>query len=1411
MKTATRSRTRTLSPAAAPATLALATLLALAGAGAGTLPAQTTKGVTTISSNTTESDINYANTATGAGPLLTINTGITYSGTNINLTSPSSNATNGKWLLRLNNGATATIHGGTFTVTHPTNTANSGGLIHLYSGASPTRFTGYNLFFSASSPVGRAFSIGGNAPLNTTLEIHDSFAQSLGDRYALVDFEGNGNVLFTSSTLRTTGTAAPAVQFRNNPNNNTSNFVFADGVISTAGVDSPAFFTHPQGSGQPVFTDNITLINSLVSATQAVGLDVNADIRGAPNFPNTSNAPAGGWNGTVNLDLDHTPMTGGLAGLRVTTGVFHSSGSRFEVATTVNATLVNSSTLAGGILLDGSAKLNLAVDATSLVTGGIAIADKAILNLNQDVLDRIEGGLAITGAGALSVAATGAAGPALFTRDLSLSGSSSIRFEGDTLFSGILTFADSAGIIIANVSGTDLTLAPGAGFNGDPALRIENITADALGRATIPLIIDTTGAGLLATSSLTLVENEIPGTARVDFGRYGYSLVTTATTAELVLTRRQFRNAASGTWNISDMTYESTPAGTQHAFYLDGTGDLAGSTFTGSNITILAGGTGNNTGRMALVVTGGAEATIHGGTFAQTAANAADSLTTANYLYANSKLTLTDAVLYATGPKIRALGIQSSTTDGAYLTLERSLVYTTGTAPAFIFGGRGYVTMRSSTLATHGSSAPGAQFRGSNPEFYFSDGEITTHGVNSPGMWMGGAADFAGLTQMKIALKNSRVSSDTAAGIDVNTFIPALNDLPDTRAVQPSWFADFDITAENTTIAGPAAALRVTSRPYWSSNVNAYASSTIFFGEVPTTVRFNLKNTGTLDGDVLLTATPDHTAARAASLATVESPRSLTPPVTATLILNLDHSVLAGAYRADARTSSTIALLASSTVTGAIALSGNAAAAITLAGASTVNGAITLADSSTAAITFDASSRLAGGVIATGAATVTLDPSAGGAVSAPVTLSGVARLFIARPITLDGPLNLDDAGTAIAFGRVAGRDLVLGDHFTLAGNGKITVAGIAPAAAGLEEIPLIAAPAGNFPAGALTLEGGVIDYGLAGYTLDTRADGAWLVGGVGSVGAAMYDTPATAATEWFAGLAPVLSHLASLRPASPPSGAARGDTGTLWLDARASYLTAAGAGNLSFNQHTNALAVGGDSTWNLSAGTALAGFFADYAATARDFARDTDGATAAAGAGLYAEWRHPRGLFLGALARATQSKHEFSSNDPANRLDAEYKTREFGLAAELGWHLAHAATGFWLEPSAQAALVRLGGDDYAIRRDNGAGDDLAVNLAASTARHYRAQVRAGRDAGAWRWHVSLGAAHIAATGGAVSVPAQPGLPIASFALAGDRAELGLGCQRVIGQSGLLRLDWSYVKSRHYELPWSLALAYRHLW
>jgi outer membrane autotransporter protein len=1363
--------------------------------------AQTTKGVTTIASNTTESNITYSIT-TGNGPILTINA-VTYVGTNINLISTSPNTAAGKWLLRLQSNANATLHGG--TLTQPTTAGGiSGASIFLYNGNNGTRLTAEDLLITSLGPTSKGISLNQIAAgqRSSTLDLTRTHVKMDGPGSAALDFAGDAIATLTSSTLAVTGSGAAALTLRSAIGAAPLNLTLHDTLLQATGADSPAIYAHANNAH---FTHNLDLNHSTIQSTQASGLDINYHTP----VPHAVNATAN-YTGTYNIRLDHTTLTGATAGIRATTTAVNANGTTAEQAATIlNLTLANSSTLAGGIHLAGAAKLNLAADPTSLVTGGIHLSDKAILNLHPDDLDRIDGGLTLADTSAISVAAPApGAPPATFTRNLALSGSTSIRFEGDTLFTGTLNFADAAGIIIANVSGADLTLAPGAAFNGDPALRVENITTDILGRSRIPLIADTTGASLLATTTLTLIPNEIPGSARVDFGRYGYSLETTATSADLVLTRRQFRNATTGTWRLSDITYESTPAGTQHAFYLDATGDLAGSTFTGTNITILAGGTGANVARMALVVTGGAEATIHGGTLAQTNPNAADSLTTANYVYANSKLHLTDALLYATAPKIRALGIQSSTTDGAYITLERTHVYTTGTAPAFIFGGRGYVTMHSTTLATHGPSAPAAQFRGAQPEFYFTDGEITATGPNSPGMWLGGSADFAGLTQMKITLKNTRVASTTAAGIDINTFIPALNDLPDPRATQPSWFADFDLTAENTTITGPAAALRITSRPYWNSNVNNYASGTTFFADIPTTVRLNLKNTGTLAGDLLLTATPDHAAATAASAATVESPRALTPPVTATLILNLDHSVLAGAYRASARTTSTLALRNSSTLTGPLELTGDATAAITLAASSIINGPITLAGSSTATITFDATSRLPGGLRAADTATLTLDPAPGAAVTAPLTLSGAARLLIARPITLDGPLTLDDAGTAIAFARVAGHDLVLGENFTLAGNGKITLAGIAPPAATLDEIHLIDAPAGNFPLGALTLDGGLIDLGLAGYTLDTRPDGAWLVGGLGSVGAAMYDTAATAALEWLSALDPIHSHLASLRPHNP---AAHG-TGALWLDARASYLTAKGAGNLSFNQHTTALAAGGDTRWPLSTGDAITGFCLEYAAATRDFALRTDGSTATAAAALYAEWRHPRGLYLGALARLARNTRQFDSNDPGNRLDAEYKTRDLGLAIETGWRLASASRGLWLEPSLQAAHVRLGGKDYAIRRDAAIGDDdLAVSLENATARQYRAQVRAGRDTGPWRCHARIAAARIDSAGGAVRVPACPGLPETGPDLDGTRLEFGLGLQRALGKSGLLHCEGSYIKARAYELPWTLNLAYSHLW
>jgi outer membrane autotransporter protein len=546
-------------------------------------------------------------------------------------------------------------------------------------------------------------------------------------------------------------------------------------------------------------------------------------------------------------------------------------------------------------------------------------------------------------------------------------------------------------------------------------------------------------------------------------------------------------------------------------------------------------------------------------------------------------------------------------------------------------------------------------------------------------------------------------------------------------------------------------------------------------------------------------------------------------PVSLSGSSRLEAGITAGALAAGialADDATATLTLDNTTIADGLAATGRATLALALNNASTLDGGITLADTARVEITLDTGGRLRGDILAAGASTLTLAAPAGATLTlaSNLTLDG-ATWRLAGKVRHTGTLTIASPASTIAIATARGDDLVLDTGLTfapgIADTARLDIGAIAGDILGKPEIRVIHTGTAPFITESnpepLILSHPV-DYGLAAYTLENRADGAWLVGGLGTAGAAVVNSTALAASDWFATLDPVHRHLDRLRDLPPVPAGARFDTGRFWLHTRAADAAVDRPGDiLDFKQHTLALTTGVDMRRDGPHHLLTAGAFAATTRTDRDFTGAADGRTITTGAGLYALWRHTRGPHLAATARFDAAKTVFDTRTADNVMRASYHHQTAGASLEAGWRLDHLLpASLWLEPAVQIALARLAGVTYTTR-SNASDNRIPVTVDGARALQYLAQLSLGRALGEhWTARARLACADIDLTGGGVTAGVT-GTRLTGGALAGTRLEAALGLARRLTRDSLLSLDYDYSRAQNHTRPWSLSLSYTRAW
>ncbi|MDF9832449.1 putative repeat protein (TIGR02543 family) [Ereboglobus sp. PH5-5] len=192
-------------------------------------------------------------------------------------------------------------------------------------------------------------------------------------------------------------------------------------------------------------------------------------------------------------------------------------------AATAGITLLEGSSILGGITLDGDASATVTLDETSAVSGGISLNENTTLAIVSDGGDTLAGDIAVNGNATLEIQACSAA--ANIAGNVAHAGDT-LRVRGKAAISGTLAITNAGSVLaIADATADSIVLAKG--ITGSGKLTIESISPAVFGQADIHIIRDATGA--MAANALVL-----PGA--LNFGTAIYTPERRADGIHLVLT-----------------------------------------------------------------------------------------------------------------------------------------------------------------------------------------------------------------------------------------------------------------------------------------------------------------------------------------------------------------------------------------------------------------------------------------------------------------------------------------------------------------------------------------------------------------------------------------------------------------------------------------------------------------------------------------------------------------------------------------------------------------------------------------------------------------------------------------------------------------------------------------------------------
>ena len=502
-----------------------------------------------------------------------------------------------------------------------------------------------------------------------------------------------------------------------------------------------------------------------------------------------------------------------------------------------------------------------------------------------------------------------------------------------------------------------------------------------------------------------------------------------------------------------------------------------------------------------------------------------------------------------------------------------------------------------------------------------------------------------------------------------------------------------------------------------------------------------------------------------------------------------------------------------------ISANGTADARLRIGGEVAVATGIHLSGTAMLGITLRDTASFTGDVTIVDRATFALDSAKPGAVSLNGDIANGGIWHIPSKTILNGNFALTNYLGTISIINASADNLVLTKGLT--GNGRLDVISIDGSITSNAEFRVIHDPTGTFisATSAPLILSHPVDYGLASYHLDNRTDGAYLVGGLdsgsfGAGGAAVFNSRALIAEDWFAAIVPLNQRLGLIRQINAGilsgdmgSARAQGDAGSFWLQARTEDTRVdRGGRSLNFTSRTLGFTAGVDTRWDSDTANFTIGLFADSARIDNKFTGAARGRATGAGGGIYATYQHRAGGYVSVIGRFDAQENSLDTHNPNNAFTASYHTQSGGAVLELGWRFAF-NSGWWLEPAYQFGVASLPGVDYKTESSK-AGNNIDISVGDARASQHYVRFAFGKALDT-NWHLRghLAFASVNASGGDFNTSDFN----ANFNIAGNRAEAAFGVTRLISQSTRLSLDTAYTHASDYKRPFSIILGWSMAW
>ncbi|MDR1146216.1 MAG: autotransporter outer membrane beta-barrel domain-containing protein [Verrucomicrobiales bacterium] len=274
-------------------------------------------------------------------------------------------------------------------------------------------------------------------------------------------------------------------------------------------------------------------------------------------------------------------------------------------------------------------------------------------------------------------------------------------------------------------------------------------------------------------------------------------------------------------------------------------------------------------------------------------------------------------------------------------------------------------------------------------------------------------------------------------------------------------------------------------------------------------------------------------------------------------------------------------------------------------------------------------------------------------------------------------------------------------------------------------------------------------------------------------------------------------------PPAPDSAGAGAWLDNLWVRGFGQQANLTVSGLERFRQTQYGVDFGTDHAWRPDADNVLyTGVFAGYGGADRDLRAGFSGKTRSGYGGLYGTWMNAGGWYADAVAKGQYFRNEFSGDD-----QAKYDSLGVGASVEAGRFIAFTGSGtgggWFVEPSARVAYLRLMNDDYTTDRG------LSVQLADTDVLQLYGGARVGHTfivSGGWlQPYFKAGALEQLSAGGQVRASGSEWRPTTD----GFRVIVGAGLAWQINPDNQLHLDYEADFGDHYRAPWSVNFGYLH--